>query len=228
MVLRMASRCAAALAFLAALATGQTWSPSNTVTATPLPCPLRVFPSYDLIGTVLSKSFQPDEASCMLQCCNVADLCVGYTFQASLLGVPMASATVSVETLSDSAVMVGSTTRCGNGVLTSQSSWATAGSINVRCTSTNCGYDAVPTTQPMPQPIGLIGCQPQAGDYTCNDCSTSRVAYGDYNYKLHSSGTVAVPQLKVASVPCVLLSNITQLIPSNGWNGGIKLSALGS
>ena len=61
----IAGKCAVALAWLVALAAAQTWSLSNTVTATPLPCPLRLFPSYDVIGTVLSKSFQPDETSCV-------------------------------------------------------------------------------------------------------------------------------------------------------------------
>ena len=43
--------------------------------------------------------------------------------------------------------------------------------------------------------------------------------YAAFQYRLQST---------TLSAPCFLLSNITQLIPSNGWNGGIKQSALGS
>jgi len=44
--------------------------------------------------------------------------------------------------------------------------------------------------------------------------------------RLQSTGTLS--GLTASKAACVLLSNITQLVPSNGWTGGIKLSALGS
>ena len=123
-----------ALATLSALASAQSWSSSATTTAsisatqtatatatatptpvssptgtasatyTPLPCPLRLFPKHDVIGTVLSESFQPSEAACMLNCCNVADLCVGYSFQASMLGVSTTPESLPVAVSADGLV----------------------------------------------------------------------------------------------------------------------------
>lgn len=45
---------------------------------------------------------------------------------------------------------------------------------------------------------------------------------------LHSSGDLTALPQQLSTAPCVLLTNVTHLVPSNLARGGIKLSALGS
>ena len=35
-------------------------------------------------------------------------------------------------------------------------------------------------------------------------------------------------QLRATSAQCTLLANVSQLVPSNGWAGGVTLAALGA
>ena len=300
----------------------QTWSPSNTVTSslsatgtatptasqtasatatatrtsspstTPLPCPLRLFPSNDVIGTVLSKSFQPDEASCMLQCCNVADLCVGYSFQEGILGVQTNGQTTTVSTTSTGTIDSSGIT-CGVApipimVNSSQTrnivrnSWdasqagteytavraaapptrtvtCTYGDIGVPCYACKDGITTPDGTVAraewyngggcgssviLGQTVSLtvVGCQDPpftcgndaltmnwVGRYTCTLNRTAPIISQSWRPPaLVSSGVVSVAPQTTQTARCVLLSNISQLIPSNGWSGGIKLSALGS
>lgn len=172
-------------ALILALMTGamaQSWSPTNTPSGTPLPCPVRRFPNYDIIGTVLNKTFVADDATCMLQCCNLADLCVGYSFQSGLVGVGI-SLTSGVA-ITDSAFGSNTGIPCG------------AGEIHLGGSGNN-----------------FEGCDEWSGGTKWGYYSKLRSAI------LSGSGTVT-------AAPCILLSNITQLMPSNGWTGGIKLSAI--
>jgi hypothetical protein len=109
----------------------------------------------------------------MLQCCNLADLCVGYSFNAVMLG--------SISGITGTAVTVGGFGTAG----------MPCGTGETYRTNTNI----------------LEGC-------------TLFV----FSSRLRSMITDGTGTLTAA--PCVLLSNISQLIPSNGWGGGIKLSAL--
>jgi hypothetical protein len=168
---------------LLAGACAQTWSPTNTLTASPLPCPVRRFPSHDLIGTVLSKVPMADEVLCMLQCCNLADLCVGYSFNAAILGSTVSGLTGTAVT--DGAFGTNTGNPCGTGELMLHSLYNDENRFE--------------------------GC----GEYTPASYQISRLR----SRIIDGTGTLT-------AAPCVLLSNITQLIPSNGWSGGIKLSAL--
>ena len=181
--------------FFIVVAAAQSWSSSPTPTTSQLPCPAKLFPNFDVVGTILSTSFQPDEATCLLNCCNVASLCVGYSFNVAVLGASGYTASTTV----------------------------TSTSIARSYTAYQCNYYGGPWyTRNDNLYQGVTG-----GD--CNGFSrdTSKVDMGGGN-PVVSSGVTGSLAFEVANVRCVLLSNISQLIPSNGWSGGIKLSALGS
>ena len=144
--------------------------PSSFVSA---PCQLRLFPTFDIIGSVLSSSVQPDETACSSMCCSL-NQCKGYSFFSGITGVSVASSTGIVSVLSDRTYYNGG--QCGPGFI-----------------DVNGGRNC---------PLNMIGVQ------------------------LGSSGSVVVPSRAFTGIPCILLSNISELIPSNVMNGGIKQSAL--
>jgi hypothetical protein len=250
----------------ATLSATTTASPTASISVSPLPCPLRLFPNHDIIGTVLGKSFQPDEASCMLQCCNVADLCVGYSYNIASLGGATSGGTALARTLSDKLGISGS---ASSGYSLSPVILDTNPNLRSAFNSTVivCGRDinsfnlgncfradryvmnndgvvrlmqpdvGIPRTASIPFGISEATC---GDDYVRCEYDFSSGRYTLYinrgiqlgseytTYQLQSAGQVEIPASRVVSAQCVLLSNITQLIPSNGWNGGVKLSALGS
>ena len=284
------------LAALCALANAQSWSSSATNTAsvtasqtasvtstvtstpsksssgtasatyTPLPCPLRLFPRHDIIGTVLSESFQPSEAACMLNCCNVADLCVGYSFQASMLGSEIRTSVVSVTSMSNGTQsdVFGNNCVPAQGLTPMSSPTSPSLAWTLSCnypamntpdnqfngngggcyvrrpdgssiSSSSCGnYRCCIAEETMTATV--FGCSPPT--YTCGDNSNmgnvinrrppSYSPLRDTRTFLISSGLVPSTVGATITAKCILLSSIDQLIPSNGWAGGIKLSALGS
>lgn len=144
--------------------------PSATVSQ---PCPLRLFTSYDVIGSVLSSSIQTNEAACSSMCCSSSQ-CVGYSFFAGIVSVTVAAITGSASVLSDRTYYNGG--QCGPGFI----------DVN-----------------------GGRNCPLRMNDV-----------------QLGSSGSVNVPANTLTGAPCVLLSSVSELVPSSVMNGGIKLSAL--
>ena len=273
---------------------GQSPTMTASPTTTPLPCPLKLYPGFDVIGEVLSKTFQASEAVCMLNCCNVGDLCVGYSFASGMLGATTVLATTSTITSLSDGFVDKRGNRCGTGYVSagfeglneysatcsySGLSGCPAGGGIPGFGSCTCGdvctqpyagwYVSVSPLTPPPSAFsavdyatGYSGCAPLR--YTCTNQSLSMsegwtqsyncYGYGGWHscgatdmccsgvsgrnspilegettwYKIASTAIVQTPASTITSATCTLLSSITSLVPSNGWTGGIKLSALGA
>ena len=143
-----------------------------------------------LFGTVLSKSMLADEATCMLNCCNVVE-CVGYSMATSFLGVTTTSSAQTV---------------------TSTSIARRYSAFNRDGAGNTCNSPASYNDNLYANPVG------QCGFYVQNSGNSPVI----------TSGSLPAADAPVTRVPCVLLSNVSQLNPSNGWTGAIKLSALGA
>ena len=176
----------------------------------------------------------------MLNCCNVADLCVGYSFATTTIGVTTASQSVRVLS---SGVRDQFGAECGSGSFSNSAfQYPEEHAITASCSygaERHCWYYcgeccivspaiSVPTTFPGCLATTPYSCGPT---YSCSydgGCPgrTPPLVQTSRALNLVSSGTVTSAPLQ--SAVCILLSSIDQLIPSNGWTGGIKLSALGS
>jgi hypothetical protein len=237
-----------------------------TPTGTPPACPARAFPGHDVIGSVLNKSFVPDEASCAAACCSATgDACLAYSFNAAAVGAASSDGQALPVDVTSVAVADEAGVTDGNGVLFTFGAGAFrtpavagcyyAGSfpINGNCSISGNVAAYVNLTSTFAVPMDgmhapAYSCPPQSSVFA-NGCSciwnvyqwqctdfrggfpvAAGVTgmYGDepHRYRLKSSGVAHPGAQRVSSAACVLLSNVTQLVPSNGWNGGIKLSAL--
>ena len=168
-----------------------TASPTATVT----PCTLHKYPTHDMIGTPLLVNQQRSEQACLFACC-VDPQCVGYSFNARLLGTESVVAAADVTATS----------------VESAYEWPifSGGCVGLSRSDNKFMRGGIPTQ--------FNGGGSQWNGY-CGEAASSPVV---------SAGTTSQTRATITSAPCVLLSNITQLVPTNGWNSGLKPSALSS
>lgn len=175
---------------------------------------MRQFPMMDVVGAVLSRTMQPDEASCMANCCSVVE-CVAYSFSHGLLGQDLPDVALSVTTSGVDASTATSVSAWGDQHSRCSANWASSAGYFTYSGIGGSNFELG---------ISLGAVEPAAAFYDGGGWST--IYPCRHSARVRSTGTISGQRTRTA--PCVLLTNVSYLVPSNLQRGSIKLSALGN